>query len=159
VNYKNRFFELPQNRVWRSYQGGRILDELVGKAEPCDSHFPEDWVGSVTAASNPDSTNELEGISKIQLEDQTLLLPDLIAKDPEYWSSFSMRRCDCSYKLTRRRSLQRNTWIRIREKPKPTTFLTCGMMSKKPTSTLVFSDRLLVKNYGSGLKSKTCRRY
>ena len=85
MNYKNRFLELTQNRVWRSYQGGRILDELVGKADPSDSHFPEDWVGSVTAASNPDSTNEFEGISKIQIDDQSLLLPELIAKDPEYF--------------------------------------------------------------------------
>ena len=85
MQYKNRIIELPQNRVWRSYQGGRILDELVGKAEPCDSHFPEDWIGSVTAASNPDSQNELEGISKIQIDDQALLLPELIAKDPDYF--------------------------------------------------------------------------
>ena len=75
MNYKNRFFELPQNRVWRSYQGGRILDELVGKPEPADSHFPEDWVGSVTAASNPDSQNELEGISKIPVSYTHLTLP------------------------------------------------------------------------------------
>jgi len=85
VNYKNRIIELPQNRVWRSYLGGRILDELVGKAEPCDSHFPEDWIGSVTAASNPDSDNEFEGISKTQIGDQTMLFTDLIAKDPDYF--------------------------------------------------------------------------
>jgi mannose-6-phosphate isomerase len=42
MDYKNRLIELPQNRVWRSYQGGRILDELVGKDDPHDSHYPED---------------------------------------------------------------------------------------------------------------------
>ena len=78
MKYKNRFFELPQNRVWRSYLGGRILDELAGKSEPCDSHFPEDWIASVTAASNPDSQNELEGISTVQLDDQAMLFTELI---------------------------------------------------------------------------------
>lgn len=85
MQYKNRFFELPQNRVWRSYLGGRILDELVGKSEPCDSHFPEDWIASVTAASNPDSDNELEGISRVKIDDQALLFTELIDKDPDYF--------------------------------------------------------------------------
>ena len=64
MNYKNRLIKLPQNCVWRTYLGGRILDELIGKSDPRDSHFPEDWFGSVTAACNPDSQNEYEGISK-----------------------------------------------------------------------------------------------
>ncbi|QDT01066.1 class I mannose-6-phosphate isomerase [Adhaeretor mobilis] len=85
MQYKDRIIELPQNRVWRSYLGGRILDELVGKTEPADSHFPEDWIGSVTAANNPDSHGEHEGISKVSIDGQELLLPDLIAKDPEYF--------------------------------------------------------------------------
>lgn len=76
---------LPQNRVWRSYQGGRILDELAGKSEPCDSHFPEDWIGSVTAATNPDSTDPLEGVSPVEVDGQRLLLPELIERDPDYF--------------------------------------------------------------------------
>lgn len=85
MQYKNRIIELPQNRVWRSYLGGQILDELVGKPEPSDSHFPEDWIGSVTAASNPDSQNEREGISTIRIDGQELLFTDLISKDPHYF--------------------------------------------------------------------------
>lgn len=88
MQYKNRIIELPQNRVWRSYQGGRILDELAGKSEPSDSHFPEDWIGSVTAASNPDSQNPNEGISTVRPGgegSEELLLPELIAKDPGYF--------------------------------------------------------------------------
>ena len=85
MNYKNQIIQLPQNRVWRSYQGGLILDQLVGKANPEDSHFPEDWIGSVTAASNPDSQNEFEGISPVEVDGQKLLLPELIAKDPGYF--------------------------------------------------------------------------
>jgi len=77
--------KLPQNRVWRSYLGGRILDELIGKSNPCDSRYPEDWIGSVTVARNPDSRNENEGISKIEIEEQELLFTDLIALDPKYF--------------------------------------------------------------------------
>jgi mannose-6-phosphate isomerase len=63
MNYKKRLIKLPQNRVWRSYQGGRILDKIVAKSDPQDSHYPEDWIGSVTAARNPDQPCENEGIS------------------------------------------------------------------------------------------------
>ena len=85
MNYKNKIIELPQNRVWRSYQGGLLLDKLAGKSEPADTHYPEDWIGSVTAAKNPDSQDENEGISVVRVDGQELTLPDLIAKDPEYF--------------------------------------------------------------------------
>jgi mannose-6-phosphate isomerase len=77
--------ELPQNRVWRSYQGGRILDEIVGKEDPQDSHYPEDWIGSVTTARNPDSQSKDEGVSRVGINGQELLFTDLIAQDPEYF--------------------------------------------------------------------------
>ena len=85
MNYKNKLIELPQNRVWRSYQGGRTLDELIGRDEPVDSHFPEDWIGSVTPACNPDSQSETEGISKVRVDGQELPFTDLIARDPDYF--------------------------------------------------------------------------
>ncbi len=85
MDYKNKFIQLPQNRVWRSYQGGRILDELAGKDDPRDSHFPEDWIGSVTPARNPDSQCEHEGISPIRINGQEELFTDLIARDPDYF--------------------------------------------------------------------------
>lgn len=85
MNYRNQIIPLPQNRVWRSYLGGQILDQLVGKADPSDSHFPEDWIGSVTAASNPDSQNEHEGISPVQIDGQEMLFTELIATDSDYF--------------------------------------------------------------------------
>lgn len=85
MDYKNKIIQLPQNRVWRSYQGGRILDQLVGEDDPRDSHFPEDWIGSVTSARNPDSQCEHEGISKVQFDGQEELFTDLIARDPNYF--------------------------------------------------------------------------
>ena len=85
MDYKNKIIELPQNRVWRSYQGGLLLDKLAGKSEPQDSHYPEDWIGSVTAARNPDSQDEHEGVSIVQVDGRDIALPDLIATDPGYF--------------------------------------------------------------------------
>jgi len=85
MNYRNRLIELPQNRVWRSYQGGRTLDELAGKKQPCDSHFPEDWIASATAANNPDSGLEQEGISTVSVDGRECLFSDLLAQDPVYF--------------------------------------------------------------------------
>ena len=85
MDYKNRIVELPQNRVWRGYLGGRILDDLDGKDDPGDSHFPEDWIGSVTPARNPHSKCEHEGVSRVQIDGQELLFADLIERDPDYF--------------------------------------------------------------------------
>lgn len=85
MDYKHRLIELPQNRVWRSYQGGRILDALAGKEHPADSHYPEDWIGSVTLAHNPHSADKQEGISRVRVSGRDLPFPDLIAEDPEYF--------------------------------------------------------------------------
>ena len=85
MTYTNQLIELPQNRVWRGYQGGRILDQLAGKEHPCDSHFPEDWIGSAVPANNPDSQGETEGISTVLINGREWLFSDLLAQDPEYF--------------------------------------------------------------------------
>ena len=85
MDYRNRLIKLPQNRVWRSYPGGRILDTLIGKDDPRDSHYPEDWVGSVTPAQNPNSQSEHEGISEVQVNGREVLFTDLIEQDPDYF--------------------------------------------------------------------------
>ena len=82
---RGRVLKLPPNRVWRTYQGGRNLDVLAGLADPRDSHFPEDWIASVTRAVNPGRDAPDEGISKVRDGDTGALLSDLIAEDPEYF--------------------------------------------------------------------------
>lgn len=85
VGFRNRILSLPQNRVWRSYLGGLILDQLIGKNGACDSHYPEDWIGSVTPACNPDSQCANEGISRVVVGGHDWLFSDLIAQDPDYF--------------------------------------------------------------------------
>ena len=85
MDYKDRLIELPQNRVCRSYHGGRILDKIAGKDVSQDSHYPEDWIGSVTTPRNPHSQHEHEGISTVRVNGQSVLFTDLIAQDPDYF--------------------------------------------------------------------------
>lgn len=84
-DYHGKIISFPQNRVWRSYPGGRILDQLAGLQSPKDSHFPEDWIGSTTRAINPDRESLCEGISTAVWSGGTSSFPDLIKKDPEYF--------------------------------------------------------------------------
>lgn len=70
------------NRVWRTYQGGAVLDRLEDKPLPADSHFPEDWVGSATVAVNPEKRPADEGLTRVDVPGQPIFR-DLLAKDPE----------------------------------------------------------------------------
>ncbi len=85
MEYRNRIPFFPQNRVWRTYPGGKVLDQLVGKTPPQDTHFPEDWIGSVTSAKNPGREEIEEGVSTVQIGSGTYPFDELIAADPEYF--------------------------------------------------------------------------
>jgi mannose-6-phosphate isomerase len=67
--------------VYRFYRGGALIGRLRG-AEEEDGSFPEDWVGSITPASNAGRDEPDAGLSR--LEDGRLLR-DVIAADPEAW--------------------------------------------------------------------------
>ncbi|MCP4428934.1 MAG: mannose-6-phosphate isomerase, partial [Chloroflexi bacterium] len=76
---------LPANRVWRTYPGGKILDRIEGKAEPQDTHFPEDWIGSVTPANNIGrEDNTEEGLSAVEINGTQRLLKDVLAEHDEF---------------------------------------------------------------------------
>jgi mannose-6-phosphate isomerase len=72
--------KLEENRVWRLYRGGKLLDALHGRAGE-DGSFPEDWLASVVEAINPPRENAPahEGLSRAVLPDGgTAYLRDLI---------------------------------------------------------------------------------
>lgn len=74
---------LKPNRVWRTYLGGKLLDEREGKALPVDSHFPEDWIGSATRAVNQGRESYVEeGVSKIAINGKEYLFTDLLNDHP-----------------------------------------------------------------------------
>jgi mannose-6-phosphate isomerase len=80
---------MKENRVWRLYLGGKLLDELHGRAGAGeDGYFPEDWLASVVDAINPDRPGkpEREGLSAALLPDGSeAILRDLIEADPAAW--------------------------------------------------------------------------
>ena len=61
-NFDLMFFK--PNRVWRCYKGGKLLNRLMGEESGEDSLFPENWLGSITLASNGEhQQSEIEGLS------------------------------------------------------------------------------------------------
>ena len=83
--YRGKIVLFPQNRVWRTYPGGKVLDALVKKEKPEDTHFPEDWIGSVTAAKNPGREDIQEGVSTVDTGVGELSFDTLLKTDPEYF--------------------------------------------------------------------------
>ena len=74
---------LSSNRVWRTYPGGMKLDLMEGCEHPVDGHFPEDWIGSTTLAINKGREHLVEeGLSKITVADETLMLKALCEQQP-----------------------------------------------------------------------------
>lgn len=55
--------KLNNPRVWRTYTGGKSIDEFHGK-EGIDNHYPEEWIMSTTQAINPNNP-VVEGLSVI----------------------------------------------------------------------------------------------
>ena len=72
---------LAPTRVYRFYRGGALIGRLRGQPEE-DGSFPEDWVGSVTEASNPGRDEPEAGLSRLA---DGPLLRDLVEEDPQAW--------------------------------------------------------------------------
>lgn len=74
--------KLRGERVWRTYMGGREIDRLHEKRDRKDTHFPEEWMYSVTRASNAGRESIEEGICKID-DGTNITLKKLIEEFPE----------------------------------------------------------------------------
>ncbi|HWA27913.1 MAG TPA: class I mannose-6-phosphate isomerase [Lacunisphaera sp.] len=85
MDHRGKLLLLPPNRVWRTYQGGRNLDDHAGVATPHDGHFPEDWVASTTRAINADREAMSEGISSVTVGGEVRDFAQLLASDPAYF--------------------------------------------------------------------------
>lgn len=74
---------LESNRVWRFYQGGRLIDTFRGLPGPEDNYFPEDWVGSITPARNEGRDSD-EGLTRLTLPDgESITLKELVETIPD----------------------------------------------------------------------------
>lgn len=76
---------LEPNRVWRFYEGGKMIDRFKGAANPKDSLYPEEWVGSCVQATNPgEHFKKGEGLAVIGSGlTEPVSLKDLIERFPE----------------------------------------------------------------------------
>lgn len=72
---------LTENRVFRGYLGGKLLEKFRGHTDPQDGNTPEDWVGSTTVARN--HLSETEGLSTVSYNGVTFFLKDLIEAFPK----------------------------------------------------------------------------
>lgn len=76
--------KLSSARAWRTYLGGKLIDELHGVDEAKDSHFPEEWIMSTVSARNAGREHiKDEGLSKLDILDKDISLKQLIDENPE----------------------------------------------------------------------------
>lgn len=57
------FFD--ENRVYRVYRGGKLLDRFLRRRESGDGNYPEEWMASTVRAMNDASSSPDEGLSVI----------------------------------------------------------------------------------------------
>ncbi len=69
-----------ENRVYRTYRGGRLLDQFVGNPNPADSFLPEDWISSFVEAKNR-VYRPGEGISRVMVDGEALPITEVITPD------------------------------------------------------------------------------
>ncbi|MDP2138352.1 MAG: class I mannose-6-phosphate isomerase [Candidatus Didemnitutus sp.] len=85
MSHRGKLVLLPPNRVWRTYPGGATLDRFAGKADPHDSHFAEDWIGSVTRATIAGREQHDEGVSQVLVNGTEHDFRELVASDADYF--------------------------------------------------------------------------
>jgi mannose-6-phosphate isomerase len=94
--HRGKIILLPPNRVWRTYPGGKMLDEFARAPSPADSHWAEDWIASTTRAMNPPHASHPIhearratpfGISEVRVghAPTSRNFAELLASDPEYF--------------------------------------------------------------------------
>ena len=71
---------LKSARAWRTYLGGKTIDEMQGISPAADTHFPEDWIMSTVRAINAGREDVVEGLNLLAGTDITL--KEYIENDP-----------------------------------------------------------------------------
>lgn len=81
----HNIIKFTANRVWRTYQGGKLLDQMANKENPEDSSFPEDWIGSTVEAKNIGREEITEGLAMIlDANGEAYPFRELVKQDMEY---------------------------------------------------------------------------
>lgn len=72
------------NRVWRTYEGGALIDNWKKTSPEVDGSMPEEWIMSTITARGKNRP-ENEGLSLIKTENGILPLKELIDSNPELY--------------------------------------------------------------------------
>ncbi len=80
INFK-RPIKLERAGAWRTYLGGKLIEQLHGNMNAKDTNFPEEWIMSTVAARNSGREHIVEGISMIDGTD--ISLKKIIEQHPE----------------------------------------------------------------------------
>lgn len=74
------------NRVWRTYLGGKLLNDMENRPDVPDNHFPEDWIGSVVQARNTGREDIVEGLTILRSEGkEPVSFRSVLLSDPKYF--------------------------------------------------------------------------
>lgn len=84
VNYANVPLKQRSNRVWRTYEGGALIDRWKKATPEVDSSQPEEWIMSTITARGKNRP-EKEGLTIIETADGIESLKDLIESDLELY--------------------------------------------------------------------------
>ncbi|MCM3764170.1 type I phosphomannose isomerase catalytic subunit [Neobacillus niacini] len=76
----SRPIKLTPAKSWRTYLGGKLIDELHGAENPLDSHFPEEWMISVVSSRT--IGREDDGLSKLDIPNADITLKEIIQENP-----------------------------------------------------------------------------
>ncbi|HZH60440.1 MAG TPA: type I phosphomannose isomerase catalytic subunit [Metabacillus sp.] len=72
--------KLSPARSWRTYLGGKLIDEIHGSEDPKDSHFPEEWIISIVSSRT--LGREEDGLNKLDLPEVDLTLKEIVDENP-----------------------------------------------------------------------------
>jgi len=72
------------NRVWRTYEGGALIERWKKTSPEVDGSMPEEWIMSTVTARGKNRPKD-EGLSLIKTEDGILSLKDLINSNKELY--------------------------------------------------------------------------
>lgn len=72
--------KLSPARSWRTYLGGKLIDEIHGKEDSEDSHFPEEWIISIVSSRT--EGREADGLNKLDLPGIDITLKEMVDEHP-----------------------------------------------------------------------------
>lgn len=86
--HQEKYAHIPlkqvSNRVWRTYEGGALIDRWKQTSPEVDNSLPEEWIMSTITARGPQRP-ENEGLSYIETDDGLVSLKALIDANPSLY--------------------------------------------------------------------------